>query len=128
MKHEAAGRRILIIEDALDLLGLMKSALEREGYLVFCAANGADGIACHARERPELIILDLYMPIMGGIEALQTIRRTDDKVLVVILTSYPTPDTIRDAADLNVSEYLSKPFECRDLVKVIDTVFAHKIS
>jgi DNA-binding response OmpR family regulator len=124
VKEEAAGRKILIIEDALDLLELMKSALEREGYLVFCAANGADGILCHARERPDLIILDLYMPVMGGIEALQIIRKTDDKVLVVILTSYPTPDTIRDAADLNVSEYLSKPFECRDLVNVIDRVGA----
>lgn len=123
MKQEAAGRKILIVEDSLDLLALMKHVMEQAGYLVFGATNGADGILCHELEHPELIILDLYMPIMGGIDALKTIRKSDEKVLVVILTSYPTPDTIRDAADLHVSEYLSKPFECRELVNVVDTVF-----
>lgn len=119
----STGRKILIVEDDPDLLGLMMRVMEREGYLVYCATNGSDGIFRNTQDNPDLIILDLHMPEMDGIETLRIIRESDDKVLVIVLTGYASPDTIRDAADLNVSEYLSKPFEHRELVSVIGNVF-----
>ncbi len=121
--RETTKRKILIIEDDSDLLGLMKHVMENEGYVVSCAVNGAEGIFRNAQENPDLIILDLHMPEMDGIETLRKIRVSDEEVLVVILTGYASPDTIRDAADLNVSEYLSKPFENLELVSVIGNVF-----
>jgi two-component system response regulator (stage 0 sporulation protein F) len=120
---EMKNRKILIIEDDPELLGLMRHVMERDGYLVYCAANGPDGILRNTQENPDLIILDLHMPEMDGIETLRIIRESDDSVLVVILTGYASPDTIRAAADLNVSEYLSKPFENQELVSVIGSVF-----
>jgi DNA-binding NtrC family response regulator len=59
------------------------------------------------------------MSSLDGIATLRQIRKTDEKVKVVILTGYGSPDTIRDAADLNVSEYLSKPFENDALLQVV---------
>ncbi|MCX6233310.1 MAG: response regulator [Bacteroidetes bacterium] len=119
MKKEFANWKILMIDDEPELLDLMKDVLEEERYQVFCASNGSDGILLNEQKNPDLILLDLRMPEMDGIETLRNIRKNDDKVRVVILTGYGCPDTIRDAADLNVSEYLSKPFENEDLVSVI---------
>ncbi|MFI3196874.1 MAG: response regulator [Methylococcaceae bacterium] len=119
MKKAVTKRKILLIDDEPDLLELIKEILEREGYQIFCASNGAAGILLNEQENPDLIVLDLRMPDMDGIETLQHIRKTDDQVIVVILTGYGCPDTIRDAVDLNVSEYLSKPFENKQLVSVI---------
>jgi CheY-like chemotaxis protein len=121
MKEGLANLKILVIEDDEALLSLMKLVLERASYDVYCAANGSDGIRLNEKENPDLILLDLRMPEMDGIETLRNIRRNDDQVLVVILTGYASPDTIRDAAELNVSEYLSKPFENHHLVSVIAT-------
>ena len=111
--------KILVIDDELDLLSLLMGVLTDEGYQAFSAANGADGVRLNELENPDLIILDLRMPEMDGIETLRNIRKQDDKVKVVILTGYGSPDTIRDAADLNVSEYLSKPFDNEQLLRVI---------
>ncbi len=112
-------RKILVIDDEQELLNLMQNILEVEGFQVFCASNGADGILLNERKDPDLIILDLRMPEMDGIETLHKIRKYDNKVRVIILTGYGCPDTIREAADLNISEYLSKPFENEDLIRVV---------
>ena len=120
MKNEFPHRKILIIDDETDLLELMRDVLEEENYQVFCASNGADGILLNEQKNPDLIVLDLRMPEMDGIETLRNIRKADDNVIVVILTGYGCPDTIRDATDLNVSEYLSKPFGNSELLDIID--------
>ena len=86
MKEGYANWKILIIEDDQALLGLVKLVLERAKYDVYCAANGSDGILLNAKEDPDLILLDLHMPEMDGIETLRNIRADDDGVLVVILT------------------------------------------
>jgi two-component system, NtrC family, nitrogen regulation response regulator NtrX len=116
-------RKILVIDDEPELRELMKDVLEDEGYQLFCAGSGADGIALNTQEDPDLILLDMRMPEMDGIATLRAIRTSDDQVPVIILTGYGCPDTIRDAADLDVSEYLSKPFENRDLVSIIANAF-----
>jgi len=123
MNYERKSMKILIIDDETDLLDLMKDVLEEEGYQVFCATNGADGIMLTNQIHPDLILLDLRMPEMDGIETLQRIRQTDDKVNVVILTGYGCPDTIRDSVELSVSEYISKPIENKELLSIIGKVF-----
>jgi len=119
MNKELTRRKILVIDDEPELLALLMEVLEDEGYQALSAANGADGIRLNELENPDLIVLDLRMPEMDGIETLRQIRKQDDKVKVVILTGYGSPDIIRDAADLDVSEYLSKPFENEHLLRVI---------
>jgi len=127
MKYECKSMKILIIDDELELRDLYKKLLELQNYQVFCAANGVDGILLNERKNPDLILLDMHMPEMSGIETLRNIRKTDDSVIVVILTGYACPDTIRDAVDLNVSEYLGKPFANTDLLSVIDKAFGSYI-
>ncbi len=126
MNKESTRRKILVIDDERELLTLMTDLLVDEGYQVRTAANGSDGIRLNERENPDLIILDLRMPEMDGIETLRRIRKKDDKVKVVILTGYGSPDTIRAAADLDVSEYLSKPFENDQLVRIIGEMLGYQ--
>jgi CheY-like chemotaxis protein len=125
IKNECKAMKILIIDDESELRYLYKKFLELQNYQVFCAANGVEGILLNEQENPDLIILDMHMPEMSGIETLRNIRNTDDSVIVVILTGYACPDTIRDAVDLNVSEYLSKPFENKELLNVIGKAFGY---
>jgi DNA-binding response OmpR family regulator len=124
MEDALTNRKILMIDDDLSLLHLIRCVLEQEGYRVFCADNGADGILLNRQENPDLILLDLEMPGMDGITTLRNIRDGDREVLAIILTGHGTLDTIRDAADLDLCEYLTKPFDNRDLVSVIGKALA----
>jgi two-component system, response regulator, stage 0 sporulation protein F len=111
--------KILIIDDEEDLRLLFKKILTPEGYSVFTARNGRDGIKINQKNDPDVILLDLRMPGIGGIETLRCIREKDAKVVVIILTGYGDAGTIRDAADLNVYEYMSKPFNNETILKTI---------
>lgn len=102
--------KILIIDDDVDLLHTLKEVLVDEGYGIIMASNGIEAIERHKESRPDLIILDLKMPQMNGIETLRNIRKVDKDVIVIILTGYGSAETIREAVDLNVHEYISKPF------------------
>lgn len=111
--------KILIIDDEKDLRLLFKKILTPEGYSVFTARNGRDGIKINQKNDPDVILLDLRMPGIGGIETLRRIREKDAEVVVIILTGYGDAGTIRDAADLNVYEYMSKPFNNETILKTI---------
>lgn len=115
-KHERG--RILVIDDEPELLALIRELLANEGYRVFCASNGMQGIRLDQTKQPDLIILDLRMPGMDGIETLRRIRWDDPHARVIILTAYKSEDSGQAAANLDVSEYLSKPFECQDLIRL----------
>ena len=123
---ELLRRKILVVDDEPDMLELMLKVFEKKGYQAFGAKSGPDGIRLNEQEHPDLIVLDLRMPGMDGIETLRHIRQKDAKVRVIILTGYGHPDTIRDAADLDVSEYLSKSFDNDALVRIIGEVLGRQ--
>ncbi len=111
--------KILIIDDESDIRELFKYLLEEEGHIVITAVDGTEGIKINNESDPDIIILDLKMPNMSGIETLQNIRKTDSDVTVIVLTGYGSADTVREAAELNVYEYISKPFVNEVIISVI---------
>lgn len=115
---------ILIIDDEPDICALFKQILGREDYRVLTALNGLDGIARNNTDNPDLIILDLKMPKMDGVATLKSIRQTDPEVTVIILTGYGSAATIRDVLDLNVFEYIAKPFENETIRRVVKEALA----
>ncbi|MBI4231963.1 response regulator [Candidatus Peregrinibacteria bacterium] len=116
--------KVLIIDDEIDLCKLFKKILRHEGYTVYAAQSGTGGIKINEKSNPELIILDLKMPEMSGIETLRRIRKKDKDVIVIILTGYGDAETIRNAADLNVYDYMSKPFNIEMILKIIREALA----
>jgi len=115
-------RKILLIDDMSEIVKVISEYLKSENYQVFTATNGMDGISINEAEDPDLIILDLRMPIMDGIETLQEIRKTDEKVKVIILSGYLKEYSIKDIEGLGISEYLNKPFNGIELLRAVVNV------
>ncbi len=112
-------QKILMIDDNADLLEVYEWVLESAGYQIITARDGVEGIKRNEESDPDLILLDLKMIGMDGIEALREIRKKDDKVKVIILTGFGNPDTLQDVADLNVSKYITKSLENKELIQAI---------
>lgn len=116
-------KKILIVEDEKNLLKVLKEKFIMEGYEVLSAADGASGIQVSLSEHPDLILLDIVMPVMDGMTMLKKIR-TDEwgkNVPVVLLTNLNMADKVADAMDKGVYDYLVKSdWSLADVVKKVN--------
>jgi len=112
-------QRLLVVEDQRDLRDLLATAFSREGYAVSAAADGPQALALTQLEAPDLIVLDLALPGMSGIETLRRIREGGGVPKVVILTGHGTPAHVREAMALGVREFMGKPFDLDQLLRVV---------
>jgi CheY-like chemotaxis protein len=112
---------ILAIDDENDVLLIIKTALSSQGYNVLTASNGYDGLALAEDNCPDLILLDLRMPEMDGMEVLEKLRDNEktQHIPIIILTGVSEKKQIRDAIDKGITYYIVKPFECQDLISKI---------
>ena len=99
--------KILIVDDEHDFVELIKIRLRKWGYSVIAAYNGKDALDS-LEMKPDIIILDCYMPKMDGITALEKIRKTDKKTPVIILTAYPDIDMMNNAQKLGIIAFIPK--------------------
>ena len=115
-------KKILAIDDENDVLLIIKTALLGEGYDVITASNGYDGLALAEDQQPDLILLDLRMPEMDGMEVLQQLRNNEktENLAVIILTGISDKKKIREALDKGITYYIVKAFECQDLISKIN--------
>jgi len=100
---------ILLIEDNRDYAATLSANLEREGYDVTVAANGADGLALAKRDEPDLIILDLMLPAMNGFTVLQRLRDEGREAPVLIMTALSTEEEKLRGFGLGADDYVVKP-------------------
>lgn len=110
--------RILVVDDEPDIRATVQAMLEIEGYLVSQAANGADALAALERDRPDLILLDMRMPVLDGWGFAAELRRREHRVPVVVMTA--ARDAARWAAEIAASAFVSKPFRYDDLIRAIE--------
>jgi DNA-binding response OmpR family regulator len=107
--------KILVVDDDQELLGLVGYALRQAGYLVVEASDGAAALAVFEREEPSLVILDVNLPRLSGLEVCRRIRTTS-KVPVMMLTVRSAEEDQVQALDLGADDYLTKPFSPRTLL------------
>jgi len=107
--------KILVVDDQLGVRRLLYEAFREERHTVELAAGGEEAIEILKSFNPDLIIMDMKMPGMNGIETLQSIRALNNKVCVIMMTAYGEAGNIEQARDLGVQYYLSKPFDLFDL-------------
>ncbi|MCP4141173.1 MAG: response regulator transcription factor [Chloroflexi bacterium] len=107
-------KRILVIDDDADLVYMLKISLEKDGYAVFSAHNGLEGIKLAFDIRPHLIILDLMMPQMDGYEACSRLREMTD-IPILLLTSRTQKDDIVRGFQEGADDYVTKPFSQNEL-------------
>ncbi|MDQ5885040.1 MAG: hypothetical protein QG645_202 [Patescibacteria group bacterium] len=115
-------KKILIVEDEPSLLNVMYDKFMKEGYSVFKANNGKEGLKLALKEKPHLILLDIDLPIMNGLEMLKDLRKHKDckNTEVIIITNYENSDMVADTMLLGVHEYLVKSdWRLEDIVKTV---------
>lgn len=110
---------ILVVDDEEDLRRLLTESLAREGFQVAAARSGREALVLVEQAPPDLIILDLVMPEMDGIETLRRIRERGVTAKVVVLTAYGTAQQVREAMALDVREFIGKPFDVDRLIRIV---------
>ncbi len=123
---ENSQKTILVIDDEIDLQQLVKIALKSKGYKIETANNGLEGLAKLKTLSPDLIILDLNMPKMGGLEFYQKIcdKNNQPKYPVFILSARANMTQL--FKDFNIDGFMTKPFEIDELLEEIDTIIRKK--
>ena len=115
---------ILVVDDERDLLDLIEYNLKKEGFKVFKAENGEEGISKAKEHRPDLILLDIMMPKMDGLEAVEIMRKDDDlkKTPIIFLTARSDEKTEIDGLNKGGDDYITKPISTTKLVSRIKAV------
>ena len=108
--------RILLVDDEDDILEFVRYNLQREGYEVFTARDGAEGVARALEVHPHLILLDRMMPRMDGFEMVRRIRQTDKQTPVLFLTARSAINDVVEGLELGANDYLKKPFGMQELI------------
>lgn len=115
---------ILVVDDERDLLDLIEYNLKKEGFKVLKAENGEEGISKAKEHKPDLILLDIMMPKMDGLEAVEIMRKDDDlkKTPIIFLTARSDEKTEIDGLNKGGDDYITKPISTTKLVSRIKAV------
>jgi two-component system, OmpR family, response regulator ResD len=113
--------KILIIEDEANIAQLIRLYLEQAGYVVSVASDGVAGLELHAREHPDLVILDLMLPMMDGMEVCRRIRAWANTPILMLTARQSEEDRI-EGLELGADDYLAKPFSPREVVSRVKAI------
>ena len=110
-------KKILLVDDELDMLAVTKARIEHAGYEVLTAGSGEEALNRLAKDTPDLILLDLLLPKMQGQEVCKRIKCDDNlKRIPVILFTASASDIAKIAKEVNADDYIMKPFEPDELL------------
>ena len=115
--------RILVVDDEAETCSVLKDFLVLRGYEVHIALNGKDAIRMLKEVRPHIVLLDIMMPGMGGIETLKEIKEIDPRVGVVMITSVIDEEIAKRTIELGAYDYITKPMD----LDYLETVLMVKI-
>jgi len=114
-------KTILCVDDSKTIRVLVKKTLEPLGYAILEGENGLQGVSLAQEHKPDLIIMDVNMPEMDGLEAVRKIKEDANcsKIPVVFLTTESNPEKKEKGKSLGVSGWMIKPFEDEQLIKIV---------
>jgi DNA-binding NtrC family response regulator len=115
-------RTILIVDDEKDFCTILSDSLSQDKYRVVTAFNGKTGLELAKKERPDLMLLDIKMPGMDGIEVLRKIKKMKREIAVIMFTGYGTLETAREAMKLGAYDYVTKPVDLFLLKSLVEEV------
>ena len=114
-------RKLLIVEDEIQIIRVVRAYLEQAGYEVLVARDGQEGLLRFGQERPDLVILDLMLPKLPGLDVFRAIRRSSN-VPVIMLTAMAEETDKLVGLELGADDYVTKPFSPRELVARVRAV------
>jgi len=119
-------KRILIVEDQEDLRGVLRDLLSGSGYLIVEAADGQDGVTKAKSERPDLILMDIQLPVVDGYEATRQIKADPSlaKTPIIAVSSFAMKGDEEKARAAGCDHYVTKPYSPLQLLRTIRSVLA----
>ena len=115
-------KKILIVEDEANIRELLRLYLEREGYDITEAANGEEGVELWRKINPDMILLDVMMPIMDGWQVCKIIRK-ESKVPIIIMTAKGETFDKVNGLEMGADDYIVKPLEMREVIARVRAIF-----
>jgi len=112
--------RILVVDDDPDVRDVLTRFLKRRGYVVESAADGEEALAAVRERDPDLMLLDIYLPKMTGLDVLQEMRKDDVHTRTIALSGIPDDQMVRNSKELGAVAFMAKPFDFSALTAEID--------
>lgn len=122
------GQRILIVDDQKGVRRLLEELFNREGWQVSTAANGREAIDKVEESLPDIILMDMKMPNMNGLEASQIILQNHPDMIILMMTAYGEMDVITSAMDAGVKKCINKPFDIIVLKDMVNKLVMDNLS
>jgi CheY-like chemotaxis protein len=120
-------KMILVVDDEKEMAAYLRRALEGDGYRVMTAVNGREGIECILKEKPDLVLMDVLMPVVQGAEALHYLKQRTDlrKTKFILMSSLPPKAFDSMSPDRSTADgYLHKPVSMKDLLAQVSKILA----
>lgn len=130
LKKKTEKTKILVVDDEPNIVQTLQDRLEMNDYVVVTAGNGKEGLETALREGPDVILLDVIMPIMDGHEMLEALRKQPEgqDISVIMLTARSQTQDIARANTCGISDYVVKPFDLSELLEKIERVVESRLS
>jgi DNA-binding NtrC family response regulator len=116
-------RRVLIVDDEPLILEVLSEHFKGGDFEVETAPNGADALGAILRQRPDVVLLDINMPRMNGVEVLKDIKQIDESIAVIMVTANEQVQLAAEALKSGAFGYVPKPFDFRYLDHMLATIF-----
>ena len=128
LKKKTSKTKIMVVDDEPNIVQTLQDRLEMNEYEVVTAGNGREGLEKFEEERPDVILLDVIMPIMDGHEMLEALRQrpTGQNVSVIMLTARSQTQDIARANACGIDDYIVKPFDLSELLEKIESVVENR--
>jgi signal transduction histidine kinase/DNA-binding response OmpR family regulator len=126
-EHESAlGARVLIVDDEPSVVEVFQEFLASQGYALSIAGNGEEAVRMLPELKPEMILTDLNLPGLSGLEVMRAAKRVDPEVCVVVVTGYASASTAIDALRQGAYDYVTKPFDLDDVFQIVERGIANR--
>lgn len=124
---DTTAKRILIVDDDEVLVELLQTALTAQGYRVSSCSNGHEALRALSSSAFDLVLLDVWMPGMNGLELLAELSRLRASVRVIVMTQDSTPETLLTAIRQHAHDYIAKPFDLAALLELVEDTITHPV-
>ena len=114
---------LLVIDDKASILQAFRRAFRDPGITLYTASSGAEGLQVVTRHRPDVVILDIYLPDLSGLEVFRRIRQQNARIPVILITGHGTTETAIEAMKLGAFDYLLKPLDVEQLQGLVERAF-----
>lgn len=115
--------KVLIVDDQFGIRVLLNEVFQLEGYQTFQAANGPKSIELAKAHNPDIVLLDIKIPGMDGLEILKKLKDYNPSIQVIIMTAYSEQDLINEALENGALMYFAKPFDINEVKETVKKLY-----